>query len=202
MFKEDKKRLEFHFLYSCLASNKWLDQSDRYPTIVFFFCLVSLQGKAFKNISAVLTCLHLHVFSPSYPSEAPDHRNDHLINIIVGVAVGSLVSMGLVFLVTYMVTKRCIKKKMQKKTSQESDPCPESGEVQRSNRGYFTMQCSSVNKYFRCWTCEVQTNWVFPLISAFSLPSLNFILTNDFADLDYYYKMSINIEMMVWHPAV
>ncbi|XP_034074812.1 tumor necrosis factor receptor superfamily member 1A [Gymnodraco acuticeps] len=72
-------------------------------------------------------CQH-HCLPITTETKAPDHRNDHLINIIVAVAVGSLVSMGLVFLVTYMVTKRSIKKKMQKKTSQESDPCPESGE--------------------------------------------------------------------------
>ncbi|KAI4794572.1 hypothetical protein KUCAC02_031977 [Chaenocephalus aceratus] len=65
-------------------------------------------------------CQH-HCLPITTETKAPDHRNDHLINIIIGVAVGSLVSMGLVFLVTYMVTKRCI-------TSQESDPCPESGE--------------------------------------------------------------------------
>ncbi|KAI9515376.1 hypothetical protein NQZ68_026109 [Dissostichus eleginoides] len=72
-------------------------------------------------------CQH-HCLPITTQTKAPDHRNDHLINIIVGVAVGSVVSMGLVFLVTYMVTKRYIKKKMQKKPSQESDPCPESGE--------------------------------------------------------------------------
>ncbi|KAK5891808.1 hypothetical protein CesoFtcFv8_012246 [Champsocephalus esox] len=72
-------------------------------------------------------CQH-HCLPITTETKAPDHRNDHLINIIAGVAVGSLVLMVLVLLVTYMVTKRCIKKKMQQKTSQESDPCPESGE--------------------------------------------------------------------------
>ncbi|XP_010768855.1 tumor necrosis factor receptor superfamily member 1A [Notothenia coriiceps] len=72
-------------------------------------------------------CQH-HCLPITTKTKAPDHRNDHLINIIVGVVVGSMVSMGLVFLVTYMVTKRSTKKKMQKKTSQELDPCPESGE--------------------------------------------------------------------------
>ncbi|KAF3839235.1 hypothetical protein F7725_017952 [Dissostichus mawsoni] len=84
-----------------------------------------VKGRCEPCKTCMSECQH-HCLPITTQTKAPDHRNDHLINIIVGVAVGSVVSMGLVFLVTYMVTKRYIKKKM--KPSQESDPCPESGE--------------------------------------------------------------------------